>query len=201
MIKIYVSNSKNISLSELNINRTAPYRRKKIERIVSESAKRQSLTAGLMLSEIFSNAEIKMGKYGKPYIEGKHFNLAHSGDFVILAVSDFAEVGCDIERVKALDYEKTAKIVFHENERKILSSAEDKQSLFFELWTKKEAFMKCIGEGFHFPPSTIDLTKYSDKVLYKGRTYFFKEYMLVDYKIMLCSEDNAFSESLSELYF
>lgn len=201
MIKVYITNSKNNSLTELNIDKTAPYRREKIARLAHDSAKRQSLAAGLLLAEVFPNAEIKTGEYGKPYIENEYFNLAHSGDYVILAVSDSFEIGCDIERVKTADYEKLASKVFHENERKTLSETEDKQSLFFELWTKKEAFMKCIGEGFHFAPSTLDLTLDSDKVLYKGKTYFFKEYMLSGYKIMLCSEDNAFPENFTELDF
>lgn len=201
MIKLYITNSKYISLTELNINKTAPYRQDKIRRLVHESAKRQSLAAGLMLAEIFQNAEIKTGEYGKPYIEGEHFNLAHSGDYVILAVSDSCDIGCDIERVKLADYEKLARTVFCENEREMLKKAEDKQDLFFELWTRKEAFMKCIGEGFHFSPSTLDLTLNPDKVHYKEKTCFFKEYMLCDYKIMLCSEDNAFPEKLTTLNF
>ncbi|MCH5298625.1 MAG: 4'-phosphopantetheinyl transferase superfamily protein [Ruminococcus sp.] len=201
MIKIYVTNSRNISLTELNINKTAPNRRDKIRRLTRDSAKRQSLAAGLLLTEIFPNSEIKTGEYGKPYIENEYFNLAHSGDYVILAVSDSADIGCDIERIKIVDYEKIAKTVFCENEREMLRKADDKQNLFFEFWTKKESFMKCIGEGFHFPPSTLDLTLSSDRVLYGGKIYFFKEYMLSGYKIMLCSEDNAFPENLTELNF
>ena len=201
MIKLFITNSKDITLTELNINKTAPYRRDKIRHLAHESAKRQSLAAGLLLAEIFPNAEIKTGEYGKPYIEGEHFNLAHSGDYVILAVSDSCEIGCDIERLKNVDYEKLAGTVFHENEREMLRNTDNKQDLFFELWTKKESFMKCIGEGFHFAPSTLDLTQNSDKVNYKWKTYSFKEYMLIDYKIMLCSEDNAFPENFTELNF
>ena len=201
MIKLYVTNSKNISLTELNINKTAPNRRDKIRRLAHDGAKRQSLAAGLLLAGIFPNAEIKTGEYGKPYIENEHFNLAHSGNYVILAVSDSYDIGCDIERLKNVDYEKLAGTVFHENEREMLRNTDNKQDLFFELWTKKESFMKCIGEGFHFPPGTLDLTLNPDKVAYNDKTYFFKEYMLSGYKIMLCSEDNDFPASITELNF
>ncbi|MGN1138190.1 MAG: hypothetical protein ACI4RM_01995, partial [Ruminococcus sp.] len=78
MIRTYYANVNNISFSELNLSKVTPQRREKIDRILIESAKKQSLAAGLLINHFFSNKEIKTEKQGKPYIEnGPYFNIAH----------------------------------------------------------------------------------------------------------------------------
>ncbi|MCH5303462.1 MAG: 4'-phosphopantetheinyl transferase superfamily protein [Ruminococcus sp.] len=201
MTEFYFTNIKNISLSELNLSKIPKYRREKIARLPSGSDKLRSLAAGLLIEKFIGNKEIKNGKYGKPYCEGgRCFNLSHSGDYVILAVSD-CEVGCDIECVRFLDYERLGKKVFHENEREKLGNLSDKQDCFFEIWTRKEAFVKFLGEGFHFKMTSLDLSDLPEKFEYNNRTCFFKEYMLCGFKIMLCCEKNDFPEDIIEIKF
>ncbi len=188
MTEIYFVNTDNYSLKELNISSLPDTRRAKINRLVHESDKLASACAGLLINKFIGDKDLKLNEYGKPYSDEKFFNISHSGNIVIIAVSDF-EVGCDVELKRELEYERLGKIVFHENELKKLSETEDKRSLFFKLWTSKEAFIKCLGEGFHFKTTELDLSELPDKLEYRGRTLFFKEYMLKDAEIMLCAED------------
>ena len=197
MVRIYIQNTNDISINELNISRLSPHRYEKFDRLIDEKTKRQSLTAGLMLNNYISDKEIKLNKYGKPYVEnGPFFSLAHSGDYVILAVSDKADVGCDIEKLRDCDFIKTGRLVFTDSEMSEIKSSEDICDSFFEFWTKKEAFIKCIGEGFHYSVKSLNLSGGKTYAVQNKTKYFFKEYMLRGYKIMLCSEDNDFKNEI-----
>lgn len=201
MTEIFYTNINNISLSELNLRRVPTYRRDKIQRLSHKSDKLRSLGAGLLMEKFIGDKPVKIGDYGKPYCEnGKYFNLSHSGDYVIFAVGDDA-VGCDIEREKPADFERLGKIVFHENEIKILKKAKNKQDYFYKLWTRKEAFIKCLGEGFHFKTTSLDFSLMPDSFEYNDCTYFFKEYMLSGFKIMLCGKKNDFPKDIVEVNF
>lgn len=198
MVELYYIDTKNYSLSELNIQTLPKYRLEKINRLVHENDKLACACAGLMVRKILGEGEIKLNEYGKPYINGeKSFSISHSGNYVILAVSG-KEVGCDIEFGKDLNYERVGKVVFHENELKKLSAVEDKKDYFFKLWTAKEAFIKCLGEGFHFKVTELDLSELPDKISYKNKDYFFKKYMLGSAWIMLCGGDKFFPEIIKE---
>lgn len=197
MTDLYIVNTENYSLNELNIDSLPDYRREKINRLAHNSDKLASACAGLLIKKYVGDFEIKLNDYGKPYCGEKFFNISHSGNYVILAVSD-SEVGCDVEAVRELEFERLGKIVFHENELKILARTSNKSDYFFKLWTAKEAFIKALGEGFHFKTSELDLSGLPAKLNYNGRTFFFKEYMPVGAEIMLCGEDENLPESITE---
>ncbi|MGN1131175.1 MAG: 4'-phosphopantetheinyl transferase family protein [Ruminococcus sp.] len=202
MIRTYYANVNNISFSELNLSKVTPQRREKIDRILIESAKKQSLAAGLLINHFFSDKEIKTEKQGKPYIEnGPYFNIAHSNDYAIISISYNEPIGCDIEEMNEVKYEKMGKLVFHKNEMKILKSSDNQNQTFYDFWTKKEAFIKCLGTGFHLNTKNIDLSKNSHFFEYKNQRFRFKEYMLDNYKIMLCSTGTDFENSITEIKF
>lgn len=73
---------------------------------------------GYLLKEylgVENDAQLVMNKNGKPMLVDarKHFNLSHSGKYVVLAIAD-QEVGIDIERVRPY-HEATAKKIFSRN--------------------------------------------------------------------------------------
>ena len=84
---------------------------------------------------------------GKPYFAELpiRFSLSHSGDRVILAVSD-REIGADIERILPRSL-AAAKRFFTKEEQAYLQEAEDACARFYEIWTKKEAYGKWLGGG------------------------------------------------------
>ena len=91
------------------------------------------------------------GERGKPYLCDRDFffSLSHSGDYVICAISP-REVGADIQRMRTKGEQRLADRFFSAAERALLQSCVDqnqRQELFFRLWTRKEAYGKMTGEG------------------------------------------------------
>lgn len=77
------------------------------------------------------------------------FNISHSGNYVVMAVTMNGKVGIDIEHrpinsdVSSL--KEMAQIVFSESEQLLIN---DNVNNFLLLWTKKEALLKAVGTGF-----------------------------------------------------
>lgn len=90
---------------------------------------------------------IARGEYGKPYFENIpiYFSISHTCDIWTCLMADF-KVGIDIQISKNLDYEKIAKRFFSKEEA--IFVRENGKKSFFEIWTRKEAFVKYTGKGF-----------------------------------------------------
>lgn len=96
---------------------------------------------------------------GKPYAKGLpvEFNISHSGDIVVCVVDD-KPVGIDVEKIRPIDL-KVAKHICTDDELVYLfgytpteqdftyTTDQELLTRFFELWTSKEAYGKCIGFG------------------------------------------------------
>jgi len=85
-------------------------------------------------------------------IKNLHFNLSHSGDYMVLALSD-SPVGIDVEH-KSKNYDSLAQRCFCKEEYEDILSLQDeseRKCRFLEYWTMKEAYIKCIGEGMRIP--------------------------------------------------
>lgn len=87
---------------------------------------------------------------GKPYALGlgAHFNVSHSGHFVVCGVSD-KPVGIDIEQMRPVR-EKLVKKVCTDAELSWYQEAESTEEAtrrFFQIWTSKEAYFKWAGTG------------------------------------------------------
>ena len=96
--------------------------------------------------------EITRNAYGKPCYpphllkkKPAYFNLSHAGDLVVLAKAD-TDLGVDVEQIRPVDFSRF-RTVFSEEELRRIQQAAAPQEAFFALWTKKEAFVKCIGKG------------------------------------------------------
>jgi 4'-phosphopantetheinyl transferase len=88
------------------------------------------------------------GWHGKPYLKNApyvHFNISHSGDMA-MCVLHSAPVGADIERVDAVD-DVTAWRIMSKQELFAFDKAQDKNNLFYKIWTLKEAYIKYNGRG------------------------------------------------------
>ena len=87
-----------------------------------------------------------------------HFNISHSGEMVILVVSD-DPVGCDIEQIGTADL-RISRRFFTENEHALLAACRsdgERNDLFFRMWTIKESYMKYTGEGMRLPLSEFEI--------------------------------------------
>jgi 4'-phosphopantetheinyl transferase len=95
-------------------------------------------------------------QYGKPAIETRagvdslRFNVSHSNGVALYAVARGREVGVDIEFIRA-DFAslEIAGQFFSTTEVAMLRAlpAEQQTGAFFNCWTRKEAYIKALGEG------------------------------------------------------
>ena len=100
--------------------------------------------------------------FGKPFVdpfpaEALHFNLSHSGDYAAVAMAG-EPVGVDIERWKEdLAVVELAEFEFQPSEAAFIRRSAEPHRAFYQLWTAKEAVMKCCGAGLLLPPGCISV--------------------------------------------
>lgn len=111
-------------------------------------------------------------QYGKPSLhpncggEWIHFNVAHSGSLALYAIRAAGEVGVDIEQIRPLDdLRAIAASTFSRAEYFDLQSLPQHQyqEAFFNCWTRKEAFIKAIGQGLSYGLQNFDVTLRPDE--------------------------------------
>jgi 4'-phosphopantetheinyl transferase len=86
----------------------------------------------------------------KPFLASHpelHFNISHSEDFAVIAISQ-SKVGIDIEyNAKDFDFNNVLADIFDSNEILDIQNAANKEYAFYTSWTRKEAFVKALGKG------------------------------------------------------
>jgi 4'-phosphopantetheinyl transferase len=102
---------------------------------------------------------------GKPHLasgQGQlQFNLAHSGEYVLIAIADGRAVGIDVEAIRDdFDIGEIAVHFFSLDERRDLEMLTGRARIeaFFECWTRKEAYVKARGEGLSLPLDQFDVS-------------------------------------------
>jgi 4'-phosphopantetheinyl transferase len=155
---------------------------------------------------IVRNADIffEQSEYGKPFLKGYpnfHFNISHSGQWVVCACGD-SSVGIDIGQVKPTNYLEIAKHSFSNEEYKdLLAKVEDERlASFYEIWTLKESYIKFLGYGLSIPLNSFSIKGYEgtfELVDSKIKRLYFKRYDLdKDYKLAVCSNENRFPRDI-----
>lgn len=128
-------------LPQLTADRAA-----RVQQLRTPEKRAQCAAAGRLLQHLFGDATITSAENGKPYLSDRpqiHFNLSHTGEWVLCAVSD-TPVGVDAQvltRYRA----KVAARWFSEEERQWIAQQPDER--FTRLWTRKEAYAKMTGDG------------------------------------------------------
>ena len=112
------------------------------------------MVLGLYLSSDPQSLEFRTGPTGKPSLvqtfTDLRFNLSHSGDLALIAVTRGREVGVDVERVQHdMEFDPIVEHYFEPDEAWDLRTAppQERASRFFDLWTRKEACVKADGGG------------------------------------------------------
>ena len=109
-----------------------------------------------------------MGPSGKPKltpsIPGEvylHFNLSHSGEVALIAVTRVGEIGVDVEYVKKdFPIHEVAERFFTPKEVTALKTLPEplQHKAFFKCWTSKEAFLKAKGTGLSGELDEVEMT-------------------------------------------
>jgi len=104
----------------------------------------------------FFEGEFYLGEHRKPYLSGINgkdticFNISNSDSMGIFAFSKNLEIGVDIELVRDIpEMDKIVEQFFSAKEKDFLRSLPEnrKKKAFYSCWTRKEAFLKAIGDG------------------------------------------------------
>ena len=130
-------------------NRQSGYNKKRIS-IMRPQDKRRSL-AGLILlrkkiAETYGieNYEFTYNENGKPLLPFCYFSISHSGNYVVCAVSD-NPVGVDTEVIREIAFRNDYRLFTLEEIVYVNENEKDHNIRFFEVWTKKEAYIKAKG--------------------------------------------------------
>ncbi|HYW06874.1 MAG TPA: 4'-phosphopantetheinyl transferase superfamily protein [Longimicrobium sp.] len=106
----------------------------------------------------------RAAKYGKPELEGGgelRFNVSNAEDLALYAVALSREVGVDLENVRPMpDGVSIAERFFSAEENAVFRALAPalRDAAFFACWTRKEAFIKAVGEGLSMPLDRFDVT-------------------------------------------
>lgn len=128
--------------------------------IIARSFLRQilSLYVGKPASEIsFSYNEYNKPGINYPLRTNVQFNLSHSDDRLIIALTVDYAIGVDIEKIKETFNPAIVKRFFSEQEQQALETAADPATFFYQIWSRKEAVLKALGKGLFAPPANFSV--------------------------------------------
>lgn len=147
--------------------------KQKAQKFIFEKDRNHFVAARGTLRKILSNYlsikpnEIRFAytRFGKPLLESGEsqlkFNVSHSHELSLIAVTKGQEVGIDIEFIDSnFDLLKTAKCFFSKIEMSVLQNLPSnlQTPAFFSGWTRKEALIKGVGKGFSYPVNEFTIS-------------------------------------------
>lgn len=182
-------------------------RREKLLRMKEQNSRNCSLAAGCLLHKVLCKwmgieennvpfFELSYGKEGKPYLPEKPeicFNLSHSGEYVCCAIGD-VQVGVDLQK-KTPVKERIAERFFTAADIQKLSMCreEERNDLFFRMWSIKESFIKLTGEGLTRGINSFEIDWQKGVILEEGKNepsaYFKEQTILPSYSFCVCTRE------------
>ena len=110
---------------------------------------------GRYLSGDASKIHLLVDEKGKPYLNGElTFNLSHSSEAAVFAFALHRRIGIDVERLRPVpDAKNMVESYFSASEKREFRDAaiEKRDETFLTIWTRKEAYLKALGEGLAHP--------------------------------------------------
>lgn len=144
------------------------------------------------------NKILKHTEYNKPYFDDDkiQFNISHSGEIVVCALSDEHELGIDIEIVTDVTL-TDFRSQLTENEWKKITLSANKNDSFFEYWAQKEAVIKTHGHGLSIPLTSFEILE--NKTVIENEDYYLQQ-LRIDkkYKCYLALKTNNSSITLKK---
>lgn len=138
-------------LSKEELNRSQRYHFKK--------DKNQFIICRILLKFILSqhtripvhDIKIAIDDYKKPFLVNTNlvcFNISHSNDYAIIAVTNIISLGVDIEYINEdFGFSEIVKDIYNSQEINNIVQSDNKANIFFKYWTRKESIVKATGLG------------------------------------------------------
>ena len=158
------TNGESISLGDFK-NLLSSVEQDRASKFKFETDRRRYITAHAALRSILSiyvdnygwELQFASGPYGKPKLAPIHanrkieFNLSHSHEVALVAITQDREIGVDVEWVREdFAFDEVAQRFFTTREVTALHALplHLQREAFYKCWTSKEAFLKAKGTGF-----------------------------------------------------
>ena len=173
---------------------------------VQSAAARRLLSLALEgeYPELAGSFRVEKNERGKPFLAGHEdiqISLSHSGTVVACAIAGKA-VGVDVEQWKKRTGPERVMRKMHVRERELLESCplEERERTFYDLWVRKESFLKAVEEGLRLPLDSFcttggnAVTKIDQNI--REAAYFVRQYRLENIRCSLavCGEEAVFAE-------
>jgi phosphopantetheine--protein transferase-like protein len=106
-----------------------------------------------------------LGKSPKPHLfgvtTGIRFNSSHSANVALYAMTRHCDLGVDIEKIRLLEdtHQIADRFFCPEEAQELLGLPRaEQESAFFDCWTRKEAYIKAVGNGLSMPLNGFRVT-------------------------------------------
>jgi len=186
--------------------RLPTYIQEKISRYIRWQDQHAGLFGKILLSEglnLYSGSSLSLddllyNQFGRPFINSNiDFNISHSGEYVVCAVTDKGRVGIDIEKIREIDLSDFRRYMTDDEWQKI-KEAEQPNEKFYEYWTMKESVMKAEGKGLSIP--LTDILFDDKKATFHKRIWFLNEIFFEScYKCFLASNSENSDIQIREI--
>ena len=157
--------------------------RERVSRFALEQSRQRYVVTRTTLRKILgeylnispSDVQLAYGQYGKPEViqdaKTNHlqFNISHAGDLAVIAIARDFRIGIDLEKLRPIpSIEDMIKRFFSSEEIDsfCVMPVEKRSRAFMRGWTRKEAFVKAVGDGLSFPLDRINIAFVEDTVGY-----------------------------------
>lgn len=129
--------------------------------VVSHASLRETLARYLRTGP--KELKFSVNEYGKPFLHEHdlEFNLSHSGEYALIAVTRGRRIGVDVEQIRAgVEIESLARRNFSRWEVSELMALPPERRIiaFHDCWTRKEAYIKAQGLGLSLPLDGFDVS-------------------------------------------
>jgi len=124
-----------------------------------------------IISRYFKNKYIKnwyINENKKPLSNDIYFNISHSHDYVILAISNKYNIGIDIELKNDKREDRLKNFICNKEELDFIKENDD----FYKIWTSKESLLKCVGTGLVNDLKKVNSLPIDGMKEYDGKIYY-----------------------------
>jgi len=144
-------------------------------------------------------------KPGLKFYENIHFNISHSGEWVVCAFSALP-VGIDVEKIRKVNFNIARRFFSEDEVNQLFSLSTQKQlEFFFDLWTIKESYLKAIGTGLTRSLNSFTV-RFGKNDLHlvedEKRVPVFLRNLRLDrkHKLSVCSFEDTFANDFNQFY-